>query len=354
MTVAVRASTLIDGVNDEPLLDAVILIDDGRITEVGAASVVSVPSDAETLDFAGLTIAPGLIDCHVHLVFSAGTDPLGDVLAEDDFAILLRAGANARQALRAGVTTVRDLGGRSGVTLALRDAVNRGLVAGARVMAHGSPITLTGGHCHFLGLEADTEDDVRLAVRSQVKQGVDGIKIMSTGGRMTPRTNPAWAQYSLAQISAAVEETRRAGLTIAAHGHGTAGIRNAVQARVDTIEHCTWLTERDGTEVAELDEETARAMVRNGTRVVPTLMPGKMASLVDPAMLTEASRRNAALRPTVIAIQRQMLEMGVRFAAGTDSGVVRTPADPVVRRQRVPGVGQQRTRGECGFRQHRP
>ena len=125
--------------------------------------------------------------------------------------------------LRAGVTTVRDLGGRSGTTLALRDAINRGLLPGPRVMAYRLPITLTGEHCYFLRLEADTEDEVRRAVRWQVKQGVDGIKIMSTGGRMTPGTNPVSAQYSVAQISAAVEETRRARLTIAAHGHGTAG-----------------------------------------------------------------------------------------------------------------------------------
>jgi imidazolonepropionase-like amidohydrolase len=327
MAVALRAGRLIDGSGREPVSDAVVLIENGRISRVGPAHSVGVPAAAETLDFTSHTVLPGLIDCHVHLVFSAGTNPLADVLTGNDFAVLLRGAANARLALRAGVTTVRDLGGRANTTLALRDAINDGVLAGSRIMACGSPITITGGHCHFLGLTADTEDEVRHAVRVQINQGVDGIKIMSTGGRMTPRTNSVWAQYSVAQLTAAVEETRRAGLTIAAHGHGAAGIRNAVQAGVDTIEHCTWVTERDGAEVAALDEETALRMVRQGTYVVPTLLPASVAGRVEPSMLSEPSRRNVALRSAVAAIHRQLREMGVRFAAGTDSGVVLTPAD---------------------------
>jgi len=327
VTRALRAGLLIDGTDSEPLRNAVVLVEDGRVSRVGAEAEVAVPRDADTLDFSDRTVLPGLIDCHVHLVFSNGPHPLADVLAEDDFTILLRAASNARTALRAGVTTVRDLGGRAGTTLALRDAINRGLLPGTRIMACGAPITLTGGHCYFLGLEADTEDEVRRAVRREVKEGVDGIKIMSTGGRMTPRTNPLRAQYSVQVIAAAVEETRRAGMTIAAHGHGTEGIRNAVHAGVDTIEHCTWVSEHDGAEVAQLDEEVGRMMAAKGIYVVPTMTPIKMAVEVDPATLTEASRRSAALRPATISIYRRLREMGVRFAAGTDAGVTLTPPD---------------------------
>jgi imidazolonepropionase-like amidohydrolase len=247
------------------------------------------------------------------------------VLAEDDFTVLLRAAANARVALRAGVTTVRDLGGRSDTTLTLRDAIGQGILPGTRILAAGSPITLTGGHCHFLGLEADNEDEVRHAVRWQVKKGVDCLKIMSTGGRMTPGTNPRVAQYTLTELQAAVEEARRAKMTIAAHGHGTAGIRLAAQAGVDTIEHCSWLGARDGE--LEFDEAAAQTMVDNGVHVVPTTLPIYLGTFRDPASLTEGGRESLALRPQTLANYRRMREMGVRFAAGTDAGVIETIFD---------------------------
>src|SRR5207302_2719042 len=115
-----------------------------------------------------------------------------------------------RQALRAGITTVRDLGGRGGVTFRLRDAIDNGLIAGPRVMAAGSPITITGGHCHFLGLEADGEAEVRVAARRQLKAGANCLKIMATGGHMTPGTHIYRAQYSVQEIGAVVEEAARA------------------------------------------------------------------------------------------------------------------------------------------------
>jgi imidazolonepropionase-like amidohydrolase len=328
VTLAIRAGRLIDGTGKASIADATLVVDDhGRIEAVGPTPSVSVPAGVRTVELAGRTVLPGLHDCHVHFVFSGGTDPLGDVLREDDLTLARRASANARRALAAGVTTVRDLGGRGGTLLALRDAIGSGLLPGPRVLVHGAPITLTGGHCYFLGMEADTEDDVRRAVRLQVRQGVDGLKIMTTGGRLTPRTNPTRAQYTVAQLAAAVDETRRARLKIAAHGHGAEGIRNAVAARVDTVEHCSWVVEHDGVEAVVLDAEAAYAMATHGIFVVPTLMPAAIAQQRAAGSLSEGSRRNARIRPDVIASHRQMRAMGVRFAAGTDSGVVMTPAD---------------------------
>ena len=312
MTLALRAGTLVDGSDRDPIQNAIVVVEGDRIVQVGPESEVQVPAGAQQLDYSGQTVLPGLIDCHVHLVFSALADPLEDVLAEDDFTVLLRAAANARVALRAGVTTVRDLGGRSDTTLTLRDAIGAGILPGTRILAAGSPITLTGGHCHFLGLEADNEDEVRHAVRWQVKKGVDCLKIMSTGGRMTPGTNPRVAQYTLTELQAAVEEARRAKMTIAAHGHGTAGIRLAAQAGVDTIEHCSWLGARDGE--LELDEEAVRTMVDNGVHVVPTTLAIYLGTFRDPATLTEGGREGIALRPQMLANYRRMRELGVRFA----------------------------------------
>jgi imidazolonepropionase-like amidohydrolase len=304
----IRVGRLIDGTGAVAQRDRDLYVGEGRIVQIVPSG--DVPTDAEFLDLGDLCVLPGLIDCHVHLVFSAGVRPLADVLAEDDQQLLLRGVAAARQALAAGITTVRDLGGRGGVTFKLREAIDSGWLAGPRILAAGSPITITGGHCHFLGLEADGEDGVRNAARRQLKAGANCLKIMATGGRMTPGTNTSVAQYSVREIRAAVEEAQRANVTVAAHGLGTDGIRNATQAGVNTIEHCNWLAADGG---VQFDESVAEQMARQGTAVVATLVP--------------LQRSAAVLRGAVLASMRRMAELGVPFAAGTDAGVTLTPFD---------------------------
>jgi imidazolonepropionase-like amidohydrolase len=250
----------------------------------------------------------------VHLVFSHSEHPLRDLLAEDDQQLLLRGVAAARQALGAGITTVRDLGGRGGVTFRLRDAVASGLIPGPRILAAGSPVTTTRGHCYFLGLEADGQAAVRAAARRELDSGANCLKIMATGGRMTPGTDIGRAQYTADEIRVAVEEACRARVTIAAHALGTAGIRNATEAGVNTIEHCNWLTP-DGR--VELDEAVAVRMAERGTAVVPTLVP--------------LARSAAALREQVVSSVRRIRELGVRVVAGTDAGVSLTPFDSLPR-----------------------
>jgi imidazolonepropionase-like amidohydrolase len=235
------------------------------------------------------------------------------LLAEDDQQLLLRGVAAARQALGAGVTTVRDLGGRGGVTFRLRDAIASGLIAGPRVLAAGSPITITGGHCHFLGLEADDEASVRRAARGELKSGANCLKVMATGGRMTPGTNTGVAQYTVAEIRAAIDEAQRSNVTVAAHALGTAGIRNATMAGVNTIEHCNWLGPDGG---VEFDESVAVQMANQGTAVVPTLTPLK--------------RSAPALREAVLQCMRRMAALGVPIAAGTDAGVALAPFDSLL------------------------
>ncbi len=298
----IRAGRLIDGTGAAVQRDRALYVEDGQIVGIEAAGEAS--ADAELIDFSGMTVIPGLIDCHVHLGFSGSGFALGEFRAEDDQALLLRGVGAAREALSAGVTTVRDLGGRGGVTFKLRDGIAAGLIAGPRILAAGSPITITGGHCHFLGLEADDEAGVRAAARRMLKSGANCLKIMSTGGRMTPGTNPQVAQYTVTELRAAVEEAERANVPIAAHALGTAGIRNATAARVNTIEHCNWLG-ADGS--VDFHESVAAQMAEQGTAVVPTLVP--------------LQRAAAALRTQVIAAMRRMVTLGVPVAAGTDAGV---------------------------------
>jgi imidazolonepropionase-like amidohydrolase len=307
----IRAGKLIDGTGAAVMRDRDVYVEDGQIVGIEAAG--DTPADAELLDLSGLSVVPGLFDCHVHLVFSCSTHAREDVLAEDDQQLLLRGVAAARQALGAGVTTVRDLGGRGGVTFKLRDAIASGLLAGPRILAAGSPITITGGHCHFLGLEADGELEVRAAARSQLKAGANCLKIMSTGGRMTPGTNTGVAQYTVAEIAAAVEEAQRAHVSIAAHALGTAGIRNATAAGVNTLEHVNWLSP-DGS--VAFDEGVARQMAEKGTGVVATLVP--------------LQRAAPPLRQAVLDCMRRTAALGVPFVAGTDAGVTLVPFDSLL------------------------
>jgi imidazolonepropionase-like amidohydrolase len=304
----IRAGRLIDGTGSAPRLDQAVYVQNGRITAIGPAA--DIPADADVVDLSGSTVLPGLIDCHVHLVFSRSANALGDLLAEDDLQLVLRGVAAAREALGAGITTVRDLGGRGGVTFRLRDAIASGLIAGPRIVAAGSPITTSGGHCHFLGLEADGKRAVRAAARRELESGANCLKITATGGRMTPGSDIGRAQYTVDEICAAVDEARGANVTVAAHALGTAGIRNATEAGVDTIEHCNWLTP-DGR--VELDQAVAGRMADRGTAVVPTLVP--------------LARSAAALREQVVSSMRQVRELGVRIVAGTDAGVSLTPFD---------------------------
>ena len=312
-TTVIRAGRLIDGKSNAVQQDRAVFVEDGTITRVAAGA--EIPPGADNLvDLSDATVLPGLIDCHVHLVFSGSDHPLGDLLVEDDQQILLRAVAGARQALSAGITTLRDLGDRGGVTFRLRDAIAQGIIAGSRIVAAGSPITITGGHCHFLGGEADGEDGVRVAARRQLKSGANCLKIMATGGRMTPGTNIRRAQYSVAEINAAVDEARRAGVSIAAHALGTEGIRNAAEAGVNTIEHFNWIGPDGG---VQFDERVASLMAEKGVAMDPTLVP--------------LSRADPALREQVVNAMRRARELGVTIVAGTDAGVRLLPLNSLPR-----------------------
>jgi imidazolonepropionase-like amidohydrolase len=152
--------------------------------------------------------------------------------------LILRMAGAGRAMLEAGITTVRDLGAPTDLALSLREAFATGLARGPRLLVSGAPITTTGGHCHFLGGEADGELELRKAVRERVKAGCDWIKVMATGGNMTRGTNTLAPQYTVAELAAVVDDAHRLRRRVTAHCHGTAGIRNAVVAGVDTIEHC--------------------------------------------------------------------------------------------------------------------
>jgi imidazolonepropionase-like amidohydrolase len=323
----IEAGRLVDGTGVEPIDAARIVVEGERIREIGPASQVSVPNgDVDRIDFSEHTIVPGLLDGHVHLVFSALPSALPDILGDDNPRILLRAVHNAQLALRVGVTTVRDCGGRAYMPLKLRDAINAGILPGPRILAAGPAITTTGGHCYFFGGEVDSVDGMRQLARQLAKDGVDFFKVMSTGGRMTPGTNVTAAQFTVEELTALVEEARRLGRKVTAHGHGTAGIRNAVAAGIDTIEHCTWVSEEDDT-VVDYDPAVADQMARQGTYLSPTISPARVADSIADEYLSEVRRRTRAMRPKIREAQRDMLARGVKVIGSTDAGVANVPLD---------------------------
>jgi imidazolonepropionase-like amidohydrolase len=294
----------------QTVADGAVVLGDRLVSWVGP--LARLPSEYAAwprTDYRGATILPGLIDCHVHLGFDGGPDPAARMQAETDEQQLVLMLATARDLLGVGVTTARDLGARSFLGVVVRDAIAAGLARGPRLVVAGPPVTVTGGHCWFMGGEADSEDDLRRIVRTQRKHGADLIKVMATGGFMTRGSAPWYAQFTTEQLAVIVAEAQRVDMAVAAHAHGLEGIRRAVAAGVTSIEHCSWVTE---TNERFFDERVAADIAEQGIVVCPTIN-------VNAPYVTELT--GIAVGENV----RRMREMGVRIIAGTDAGIDNTP-----------------------------
>ena len=301
--IAIRALQLFDGYrfHDGPVI---VVVDDGRITAVDLHGAC--PRDMALVELSESTLLPGLVDAHAHLCW----DPDGDSedLARDPYRVLVdRARRHAEAALSSGITTIRDLGDRDFATLSLREEYRQGIAVGPELVVSGPPLTRSGGHCWFLGGEADDAEALVDAVNERAARGVDWIKVMATGGFTTEGTDPWQPQYTGDQLAAVVEAAHRAGLPVTAHAHATAGIAAALAAGVDGIEHCTFLSETG----VVASREVVEAIVARGVwcgitigRVVPE-MPEDIAALVQDL------RRN----------MRLLMYSGAHVAFSTDAGV---------------------------------
>ncbi|MBI3630184.1 MAG: amidohydrolase family protein [Candidatus Rokubacteria bacterium] len=306
-------ATLIDGTGAPPVPGRAVVVERDRVVDVVGASRTPA-GDVLRLD--GLTLLPGLVNCHVHLCLGAEADPVRPLVDDPAGLTALKMAARARQSVEAGVTTVRDLGGKDYLELAVKRAIAERLIPGPRVLAAGRGICMTGGHGWWFGREADGPDDVRKAVREQLKMGVDVIKIFATGGVMTPGVEPGSSQLTEAEIRAAIEEAGKAGRRVAAHAQATAGIRCCVEAGITTIEHGVFL-----------DADLVARMKRDGVFLVPTLVAsraiaegGEAAGI--PAFMARKARG-------IVETHGRSFEMaaraGVPIAAGSDAG---TPLNP--------------------------
>jgi imidazolonepropionase-like amidohydrolase len=308
-------------------MNAVIVVTDDKITAVGSAAQVRVPAGANVIDLGDTTLLPGFIDAHTHVIGRILGDPDGptaDVRDYPGFAPILGT-RNAENLLLAGFTTIRNVGAPNFDDMALRKAINEGWVPGPRMQAAGHAIGITGGHCDENGYKpglmdggirdgiANGPEEVRAAVRYQVKYGADVIKTCATGGVLSEGDAVGATQYNFEEMKALVDEAHKLERKVAAHAHGTEGIKIAVRAGVSSIEHGSFL-----------DEEGARMMAEKGTYLVPTLMAGegveKLAKIgVLKGLIAEKALAAAAAMRNGIRIAKKN---NVKIAFGTDSGVI--------------------------------
>jgi imidazolonepropionase-like amidohydrolase len=309
--IALRADRIFDG--EQVLADRVVLVEDSKI--IGTTR--ETPTDWPIRDVPGATLLPGLIDAHVHLTADAGPRALERLREATEETVFATIEQSLRIQLAAGITTVRDLGD---VNDAVLDWRNRGVNGLPTVIASGAPLTSTQGHCWWLGGEATGPEQLRAAVRRRAEKGADVIKIMASGGAMTPGSDTMSPQFTADELAAAVAEAHTLGLPITAHAHALTAVRQALAAGVDGIEHCTCLTP-DG---VVIDDDLLAALAGSGIAVCGTL--GSDASVVVPAeileMVAKAGLSEAALQQAV----HRLYDGGVRLLAGSDGGI--GPAKP--------------------------
>jgi imidazolonepropionase-like amidohydrolase len=326
--VAIVGARLIDGTGGEPIDDAALVFEGERIVALGRRGDVTIPAGATVYEGEGLTLLPGLIDCHVHMAMEGGAlMDLARLLMTPPSLGLLYCVPNARATLEAGITTVRDAGW---TPAAVKLAIERGLFAGPRMLVAVSLLSQTGGHADFMmpccvdlhdnrpvDVPAGVIDGVeamRHKVREVLRAGADWVKLCTSGGVLSPGDAPESAQFTVDEIAVAVYEAAAQGKRGMAHAQSNRGIKNAIQAGIASIEHGIYL-----------DDEAIDMMLERGVYLVPTLiapedvliLAEERPGLVPPYAVEKSRSVMAAHRASF----RKAVEAGVKVAMGTDSGV---------------------------------
>jgi imidazolonepropionase-like amidohydrolase len=322
----VRAGRLVEPDSGTVLTDQVIVVDGGKIQAVGKG--LAVPAGAKVIDLSDKTVLPGFIDCHTHLVdgLTAVNGEPFNVVKKTAAQMVLAAVPNAEKTLLSGFTSVRDVGVYRALTdVALRDAISRGDIVGPRMYVAGAYVTITGGAGAMTGQapdiqlpwdlhygEANSPWEVRQKVRMLAHDGVDHIKVLSTGAVLTHGSSPIATEFTLEELQAAVEEAHAFGLRVEAHAHNAQGIKNAVRAGVASVEHATLI-----------DDEGIALAKKNGTYLDM--------DLYEEDCIQEGGRKgtipldflehNRAVNEKYLQNFRKAVEAGVKMAFGTDLGI---------------------------------
>jgi imidazolonepropionase-like amidohydrolase len=319
---------LYDGTMDAPRRNADIVIEDGRIREIRDAS--------GECDRQAACVTPGMVNAHVHLEMSGQPDPLLIVNQYNTVQRTLHAVDNAAKTLRAGVTSVRDVGANDAIAIEIRDAIEQGRIPGPRMRAAGKVLCMTGGHGWPIGRAVDNPWEARKGVREQRLAGADCLKLIATGGVLTKGAVPGVAQLTIEEMSAACDEAHRHDMRVAAHAIGTEGIKNALRSGVDSIEHGHML-----------DDEAIALFKERGAYLVPTL--------TAPTCILEHAegggqpdyvvRKAREINEHMLRNIRRAFDAGVKIAGGSDAG---TPfnfhekyADEVVLMHKLLGMSAQ-------------
>ena len=328
VTVYVKAGHLFDSTSDK-LRDNVVLVVEGeRITKVAAAGEVTIPAGAKVVDLSNNWVLPGLIDCHTHLEARADKyDPINEV-KETPFMGGFNGVVNANKTLLAGFTSVRDVGSQPFFAVDLRNAINSGFIPGPRVVASGPGISITGGHGDMNGFApavsnmmypaekdyaiADGPEEVRKVVREQIKYGVDVIKILATGGVLSAGDKPGAEQFTYEELKIAADEAHHAGRKIAAHAHGTEGIKDAIRAGIDSIEHGS-LIDAEGIALMKQHGTYLDADIYNDDYIL-----GEAGKFGLPQEMIDKEKMVGRLQRENFA---KAVAAGVKIAFGTDAGV---------------------------------
>ena len=319
--VAVKAARLIDGLGGAPISNAVVLIENDRISAVGAG--LSVPPGAQVIDLGGATVLPGFIDCHTHVTGQPGDNFYEDLFKRSPIDEAVTAHIYAKRTLEAGFTTIRDVGSEEFVDIALKKAINHGDIPGPRMLVAGLALSATGGHGDLNGYSpylsfktfsgvADGIDAIRKLIRTDVRQGADVIKVLATAGVLSEEDSEGAPQYSQEELDTVVQEANMWERRVAAHAHGAEGIKRAIRAGVNSVEHASFI-----------DDEGIRLAKEKGTFLVMDIYN-------DDYIMTEYARRGypQAILEKEKRVGRTQREnfrkawkAGAKMAFGTDAGV---------------------------------
>ena len=317
----IKAGRLVDVAAGRVREDQVVLVQGGRIAAVGPTGATPLPAGASIIDLSGYTVLPGLIDTHTHVTSDPATPPYHDYGISNPRAALMGA-RFARDTLLAGVTTIRNVGASGYTDIALRDAIDAGDVIGPRILASGPALGITGGHCddNMLAPEfheraegvADGPWAVRAKVRENVKYGADVIKYCGTGGVFSKGTRVGAQQFTPEEVAAIVDEAHMHGRKVAVHAHGASGIKVALRAGVDTIEHASLI-----------DDEGLRLAKEKGAFLSMDIFNTEYTQSEGPKRgeLEEFLRKDREVAQLQRDNFRKAVQMGIRLTMGTDTGV---------------------------------